>query len=296
MWQNTIRKSLRLSGTGLHSGRTIQMQIFPAPCDHGIVFVRKDMSGQPRIPASIENLSHRMRCTALVYKKAQVYTTEHLLATCYAMNLDNLIIEVDGPEIPGMDGSALPFYEALKQAGIQNQDREAQEIVINQEILLQKKDSVSWQFLLKLLKIGGKGDIASLQVLPNPSGLKLEYFLDYSFSGVPRQHFFMDLSEDSFAREIAPARTFALKREMGIGQKLLGLGKGANEQNTLSLDAKGQIHGTTLRFPDEMVRHKLLDLLGDIALVGKRLKAHITGNRSGHSLNALLARKIQELC
>ena len=291
MWQNTIQKAVTVSGTGLHTGKKTTLRILPAPCGNHIVFIRTDIPGKPCVKASIENLSQHMRCTALVQNKIQVHTTEHLLATCFAMNLDNLIIEIDGPEVPGMDGSALPFYDALKQAGIQEQNEKAEEILITEEILLEKKDSALWRFLFNLLKIGGKRDSSSIQALPSPS-LKLEYFLDYSLPYIPSQHIQFEISEDTFAREIAPARTFALAREIGLGQKILGLGKGANPQNTLFISDKGNIIDNSLRFPDELARHKLLDLLGDMALIGNRLKSHIIARRSGHAMNGLLAKKI----
>ncbi|NUM33259.1 MAG: UDP-3-O-[3-hydroxymyristoyl] N-acetylglucosamine deacetylase [Candidatus Brocadiae bacterium] len=295
MRQNTIQKPVSIAGTGLHSGKTIHLKLLPAPCNHHIVFVRVDLPGKPCIPACIHNLSSQMRCTALVHNKAKIHTTEHLLATCFAMKLDNLVIEVDGPEIPGMDGSALPFYNMLKEAGIQEQEAQAEEIIITKEILLQKKANPLWQKLLQALKIGGKIHSSNIQVLPHPSGLKLEYFLDYSFSHIPKQNIALEIEEDTFAKEIAPARTFALQKEIGIGQKILGLGKGTTSQNTLIITDKGEILDNTLRFPDELARHKILDLLGDISLVGKRIHAHIIARYSGHSLNAALAKTVDSL-
>ncbi len=273
MQQQTIQKGVTFSGVGLHSGLSITMEVKPAPIDHGIVFVRTDLPQTPKIPANISNLHHRMRCTALVCNNAEVHTTEHFLATCLAMNIDNLLIHINGPEVPGMDGSALPFYQSLKEAGIQVQDKISKVISIPSNIQVEDKKSL-------------------LLAKPESSGFILEYLLDYQ--GFPQQEIRFKIDEETFAKEIAPARTFALKQEVEALLKL-GLGKGANLKNTLILDERGQVIENQLRFSNEFARHKLLDLLGDLALLGCRIQGCIRGERSGHELNAALGKKILEI-
>lgn len=273
MYQQTIEKSVTISGVGLHSGQYVTMEVQPAPACHGIVFVRTDLPEKPKIPAILSSLDHRMRCTALMSPQGGVvYTIEHFLATCFAMQLDNLLINISGPEVPGMDGSALPFYQTLKTAGKVQQSEPASVISITEEIQVQEKK-------------------ASLKATPH-SHLTLQYHLVYDIPGFPEQTVEFEISETIFAQEIAPARTFALKQEVDTLLKL-GLGKGANLQNTLILDDHGQVISNHLRFPNEFARHKLLDLLGDLALLGTRIQSKIQAERSGHELNACLARAIQ---
>ena len=272
MQQQTLATSVTISGIGLHSGQKVSLNLHPAPPGHGRVFVRSDLPARPRIAANIANLHQRRRCTALVAANAEVHTTEHLLATCLAMGIDNVLIEINGPEVPGMDGSALPFYQALAKAGKQTQSPPAPLLVLDQEIQVHDAS-------------------ASLVARPHESGLHLEYYLEYPVSYLPPQHFVLTIDAASFAQEIAPARTFALKAEV---EQLLqaGLGKGANVNNTLIIAEDGSVVENQLRFADEFARHKTLDLLGDIALLGCRLQAHIVARRSGHSLNATLVQKL----
>ena len=272
MQQRTIRNATTASGIGLHSGKTITLNILPAKENQGIMFVRTDLPGQPKIAAVVANLHHRMRCTSLVENGAEVHTTEHLMATCFAMGLDNLTIEIDGPEVPGMDGSALPFYELVKEAGIRDLDAKAKVKTIDIPIEVME----------------GKAKIIAQAC---SDGLRLEYCLDYDFPSLPKQQVCWTIDEETFAREIAPARTFALKSEVDALLKL-GLGKGANTLNTLIIDDAGQIIENTPRFPDEPARHKLLDLLGDISLAACHIQGHIIAHRSGHTLNAQLTQKI----
>ena len=272
MQQQTIATNVTLSGIGLHSGQEVTLNLYPAPADHGIVFVRSDLPARPRIAATIANLHQRMRCTALVADNAEVHTTEHLLATCLAMGIDNMLIEIDGPEVPGMDGSALLFYQALAKAGKQKQDQLAHLLILDQ-------------------KIEVSGGNASLVARPHDQTLQLEYYLEYDVYYLKPQHIVLAIDEATFAKEIAPARTFALKEEVAQLVKA-GLGKGANVKNTLIIDEDGNVVDNQLRFADEFARHKTLDLLGDLALLGRRLQAHIVARRSGHTLNAALVQKL----
>lgn len=275
MQQHTINRKFTVNGVGLHSGQRVEMSIAPAPIHCGIVFVRTDLPQQPRIGVSYENLYQRMRRTSLVENGAEVYTTEHLLAACYALNIHNLLIEIDGDEVPGLDGSAAEFYQKLHDAGVEAQSAEIEEIVINNSIEVFK-------------------DKASIRVSPYADGLKLEYHLEHEMHGFPAQHFAIELNAANFGIEVAPARTFALKREVDYLLKL-GLGKGASIHNTLVIDDDGRIIDNALRFPDECARHKILDLVGDLALVKRPVRGYICAMRSGHALNAELVKKLAHM-
>ena len=275
MHQHTIQKSITLQGIGLHSGQTVHLNLLPAPGNTGIVFVRTDLTARPAIRAHIANLGAKLRRTCLILDDSEVYTTEHLLSVCYAMNLSNLTIEMDGPEVPGMDGSAFPFYEAIKAVGLQAQAQNIPVLTLQQPIEVTQ-------------------DKATLKAIP-ADHLHLEYLLDHDLPNFPAQKVIVDLNEATFAQELAPARTFVLKQEVEQLRRM-GMGKGATTHNTLVVDeATGKPIDNVLRFPDEFPRHKMLDLVGDLALLGKRLNAHLIAYRSGHALNAKLVQELAKL-
>jgi UDP-3-O-[3-hydroxymyristoyl] N-acetylglucosamine deacetylase/3-hydroxyacyl-[acyl-carrier-protein] dehydratase len=276
--QKTIQTPVKLSGVGLHSGKTVSLELHPREPDTGVVFVRTDLPDRPRVEARPENLVSRPRRTALASGGAEVHTTEHLLAALFGAGIQNLEVRLDGLEVPGLDGSALPFYEAIRNAGAKRQGKPVREVRLRQPIAVTD---------------GG----ASLIAVTREEGLSIGYTLDYSsawrgdLTACPSTQFLeLEITEDSFAREIAPARTFVLEKEIQNLQAA-GLGKGANTQNTLVLGKDGII-GNELRFRDEFVRHKILDLLGDLYLMGCRLHGHVLGTRSGHALNVRLAKLI----
>jgi UDP-3-O-[3-hydroxymyristoyl] N-acetylglucosamine deacetylase/3-hydroxyacyl-[acyl-carrier-protein] dehydratase len=275
--QKTLSAPVTLDGVGLHTGAEVRVELRPAPEDHGVEFVRSDLPGAPRVRACIENLASEPRRTALVYGSARVHTVEHLMAVLHATGVTNLEVRLDGPELPGLDGSALPFYEAVKTAGIEAQAAPAQEIQLRGPIAVRQHD-------------------ASAVALSRPDGLRVSYTLEYPSPWIGTQFFAIDLDEDTFAREVAPARTFVLEEEVPK-LRAAGLGKGASTQNTLVLSAQGPIENT-LRFENECVRHKVLDLVGDLYLLGRRLCADVLATRSGHALNLELAKRIsaEEAC
>ena len=282
--QKTITAPVKLGGVGLHTGQEVALELVPAEPDTGVVFVRTDLPGRPRVEAHTQNLASRPRRTALVKGEAEVQTTEHLLAALCGAGVQNVEVRIDAPELPGLDGSALPYYEAVKEVGVEAQGQPARQLHLRKPIGLTDKG-------------------ASLVALSRASGLSVAYTLDYSgirracdlpgeLLGLATQFIEIEFSEESFAREIAPARTFVLEEEV---QQLraAGLGKGANTQNTLVLGREGIIDNK-LRFRDEFVRHKVLDLLGDLYLTGCQLHGHLLAIKSGHSLNVQLARLILE--
>jgi UDP-3-O-[3-hydroxymyristoyl] N-acetylglucosamine deacetylase/3-hydroxyacyl-[acyl-carrier-protein] dehydratase len=273
--QRTLREPVEITGVGLHTGQPCTLRIRPAEPDTGVVFVRSDLKGSPRIPASIDNVSPEARRTALENDGGNVHTVEHFLAALAGLRVDNLEIEVLGPEIPGADGSARPFFEALRGAGVVDQKASRKDFTLDEPVAVAEGD-------------------ATLVAMPCPDRLSLAYTLDYGRqAGMPPQFFSVDdLTEDFFAREIAPARTFCLASEV---EELRGrgLGKGATPENTVVLGDAAAMNG--LRFRDEPARHKLLDLVGDLFLLGVDLKAQIVATKTGHRANAALVQKLRKL-
>jgi UDP-3-O-[3-hydroxymyristoyl] N-acetylglucosamine deacetylase/3-hydroxyacyl-[acyl-carrier-protein] dehydratase len=277
--QKTLARKASLRGVGLHTGEDVHVDLLPAEPDTGVVFVRTDLPGEPPVEAIPENLASRPRRTALVKGKAEVQTTEHLLAALFGSGVQNVEVRIDGPEMPGLDGSALPYYEAVREAEACPQGCGAPEVRLRYPIAVTDRG-------------------ASLIALGQEEGLRIGYTLDYGQTfreraGCPSTQFLeLEITEDTFAREIAPARTFVFEEEIAV-LRAEGLGKGASTDNTLVLGKEGVI-GNELRFPDELVRHKILDLIGDLFLSGCRLHGHILATRSGHALNVRLARLIRE--
>lgn len=270
--QRTIANDVTTTGIGLHSGESCTVTFRPAPPGTGVVFVRTDLPGAPSIPSHPDHLCQRMRRTALAVGDVEVHTCEHFLSAAYGLGIDNIRVEMSAVEFPGLDGSARDFVELLRGAGIVEQDVERPVFELTEPI------SVS----------DGR---TSLVALPWKGGLKITYTLDDHGGALGgAQVVEVDLTEDGFADKIAPARTFCMKKEVEM-LRALGLGKGANYENTCVYDGT-QVVGTQLRFPDEAARHKILDLVGDLAHCRRRLHAHIIAVRSGHRENMLM---VQEL-
>ena len=270
--QRTLRTAVEFSGVGLHSGETVQVRILPAPQDTGIEFVRSDIPDSAPVPAHIRYHSSMDRRTRLVRGDVEVDTVEHLLAVCQGLRVDNLRVELSGREMPGLDGSAKAFCELFQQAGLAEQRANARSFRLDEPIYVRE---------------GG----ATLVALPaeNP-GLTLQYIAAFTDPEIEGGSFQLDVTPESFEAEIAPARTFCLASEVQALQKA-GLGKGATRENTVVLGDPQ----TVLRMPEEPVRHKLLDLLGDLHLLGADLQAHVIATRSGHHTNAELVRRLLDL-
>lgn len=270
--QRTLRTAVEFSGRGLHSGIVVNARALPAPQDTGIEFVRTDVPDEPPIPARIGYQVAGDRRQRLRRGAAEVETVEHLLAACHGLGLDNMTVEMDGSEMPGMDGSALTFVELFQKAGTVDQRAEAKAFRLEQPVYVREGS-------------------ATLVALPseNPS-LTLQYIASFDDPNVEGGSFQLDVNPPSFTNELAPARTFCLASEVEQLQKL-GLGKGATRENTLVLGDPL----TNMRLPHEPVRHKMLDLLGDLYLLGCELHAHVIATRSGHSTNAELVRRLTDL-
>jgi len=263
---------VEISGVGIHSGEHVTARILPAGHGAGVEFVRTDLDGAPTVPATIVYHSPKDRRPRLVRGGTQVETVEHMLATCTGLGIDNLRVELTGPEFPGLDGSALPILEQFKQAGIVEQREETKFFRLDQPVYVRDADAT-------LVALPTEGD-----------GLTLQYVASFDEPGVSGGSFQVELTPETFETEIAPARTFCLASEVEALQAA-GLGKGANRENTVVLGDPE----TKLRMPAEAVRHKILDLLGDLRLLGADLCAHVIAARSGHKTNSQLVRRLLDL-
>jgi len=271
--QQTIRKPVTCTGVGLHSGCQVSLTLTPAPPDTGIVFIRTDLSAKPRIPAAIANVRPTLLSTTIGVDGVQVQTIEHLLAAAAGLGIDNLCVEVDAPELPALDGSATPFVDLLQEAGIAAQDR--------------------YRSYLKIVRpIDVTEGEKHISIRP-ASTASVTYTIDYDHPLIRRQAYTYHWSSDSFIRDIAPARTFGFLREVEALWDA-GLGLGGSLHNTLILSDEGLLNTGGLRYRDEFVRHKILDLVGDMTLLGLPVVGEILAIRSGHALHARLVSRILE--
>jgi UDP-3-O-[3-hydroxymyristoyl] N-acetylglucosamine deacetylase/3-hydroxyacyl-[acyl-carrier-protein] dehydratase len=271
--QKTIAKEIGLKGIGLHTGKKVNVTFKPAAVNSGIQFVRTDLAGKPAVKVSVEYLcpkSGSLRFSYLDNDGIQIYSIEHLLAALYGMGIDNLDIEIDSKEIPGLDGSSVEFLETLSKADIVEQQEERQYCHIREPICVED-------------------DGTTIVALPAQE-LKISYTLDYDHPFLGSDFLQMVINPDTFKAELASARTFCLEEEIEELRKQ-GLGRGGSYENALVVGENGVINNK-LRYENEFIRHKILDLLGDLYILGQPLKAHIIALRSGHSLNMKLVKRI----
>jgi UDP-3-O-acyl N-acetylglucosamine deacetylase len=269
--ERTIGATVVVEGVGYWSGRDVRVELRPAPPAAGLTFVRSDLSPQVRLPALVSHRVEVPRRTVLRQGAASVDMVEHLLAALAGLQIDNCEILVNQPEMPGLDGSCLKFVEAIESAGIVVQPSLRPQLIVRE-----------------ITRLGN--DESWIEVRPGkPGELSVRFRLDYRSSiGIGRQTVQLSLNPDTFRREIAPARTFMLKEEADwlLAQ---GMGKRASLTDLLVFDANGPIENE-LRFQDECARHKILDLVGDLALSGCDIVGHVIAHRSGHRLNAEMVR------
>lgn len=271
--QRTIRDTVHIEGIGLQTGSRSRLILKSSPAKSGINFIRVDLPNKPLINIQSTDLSGSEtaeRRTMVGFGALQIQTTEHLLAALAGLSIDNIIIELDSIELPGLDGSAKVFTDAIRKAGIVEQDALKEAIEIEEPIWCRDRD-------------------AAIVALP-ADVLRISYTLSYP--GIGTQFFDIELTEEKFESQIAPARTFCFEAE-ALELLRRGLGKGANYENTLVMGPGGPINNT-LRFYDEPVRHKVLDLIGDLCLAGAALKGHVIAVKSGHRLNMELVKKLKE--
>ena len=273
--QKTIANDVFLNGVGIHTGVPASVRVLPAPPDVGVVFVRTDLPHRPAIPVRSAHVdaARSVRRTTVAKDGVEVQTVEHFMASLWGLGIDNVYVEVAGPELPGLDGSAAPYLRHLRAAGVTEQPAERRYFSLREPVFVEDGESAIGAFPSPNLRIS--------YVLSYPHPLLKAQFVSFAANdGIP------------FADAIAPARTFCLKEEADR-LRAAGLGKGANVENTLIVGEQGIINNT-LRFEDEFARHKVLDLLGDLYLLGCPLRAHVLAVKSGHSLNVKLVKKLDQ--
>ena len=269
--QHTIGKDVTYKGLGLHSGMPVTMTMHPAAPGTGIIFKRRDLPGGPEVPAQSRYITNTLRATTLEKGEAKVFTVEHVLSALYALQIDNCVIEMDSPEPPVGDGSAKTFCDMVEEAGIETQDEMIPILTLDTSAAVYEDN----KFITALPYDGLRITFTSIN--PHP-------LLGTQMRDVVIDH-------DSYMKEIAPARTIGFTWELEAMRKM-GLGKGGTLENAVVYSETECL--SQLRFPDELVRHKILDILGDISLVGP-LHAHIIAVLGSHKLNAELSEKLQAL-
>ena len=269
--QHTIGKDVTYKGLGLHSGMPVTMTMHPAAPGTGIIFKRSDLPGGPEVPAQSRYITNTLRATTLEKGEAKVFTVEHVLSALYALQIDNCVIEMDSPEPPVGDGSAKTFCDMVEEAGIETQDEMIPILTLDTSAAVYEDN----KFITALPYDGLRITFTSIN--PHP-------LLGTQMRDVVIDH-------DSYMKEIAPARTIGFTWELEAMRKM-GLGKGGTLENAVVYSETECL--SQLRFPDELVRHKILDILGDISLVGP-LHAHIIAVLGSHKLNAELSEKLQAL-
>lgn len=270
--QQTLKDKIEFSGIGIHTGRDVTLQFVPAPVNTGIVFKRVDLPGQPIIPAHVDHVCDLLRSTTIGMGEVKIHTVEHVLAAINAYHIDNLIIELDNIEPPVGNGSSDVFVEMIEQVGIESQDGETTIYKITEPVFYSDKD---------------------IQIVALPyDSFRISYTLNYPDSKILKAQFHtVEITPESFKKELSPCRTFSLYEEVSM---LLdrGLIKGASLDNAVVIKQDVVLSKNGLFFPDEMVRHKILDMVGDLKLVGKDFYAHIISIRSGHASNHEFAKSI----
>jgi len=271
--QRTIGTEARLSGKGLFSGQDARVTFRPAEVDSGVVFVRTDLAEPVRIRALADHIAERARRTALMNGAVSIETPEHCLAAVHALGIDNVLIEIDGVEMPGFDGSSDEYFKALTKAGLVEQSAEQKALVLQEAVTITDGDK-------------------AIHALPfGQEGLHITYELDYTeHTGVGRQIYACHVTQEHFARHLARARTFVLEAEARQMQAA-GIGTHLTPKDILVISSDGPIKNS-FRFPDECVRHKIIDVIGDLALVGRPVSGRIVAYKSGHALNQELARRL----
>jgi UDP-3-O-[3-hydroxymyristoyl] N-acetylglucosamine deacetylase len=266
--EQTIDAPLEFAGVGLHSGAQVTMRMLPAPAGSGIVFRRTDLDNF-EIPANGRNVAKVSYATSLMRQGVLIQTTEHLLSALIGMGVDNVIVEVDNLELPILDGSALPYVEAFLSVGIRTQRRRRETIRVLRPVEVREGNKF-------------------IGVYPG-SGYSIQYAIEFP-APIGFQSAFVDLAAENYGAFIAPARTFGYKADEKRLRDM-GLIRGAGPENAIILGKDGPENGP-LRFADEYVRHKVLDLIGDLALAGRRIEGHVVAERAGHAMHTALVSRL----
>ena len=268
-FETTVQRPVEASGVGLHSGVPVNIRILPAPASTGVVFLRTDLDRFP-IPASWRHVARVSYATSLMRQGVLISTTEHLLSVFYAMGIDNVYVEIDNLEVPILDGSGLPFVRLIEQAGIRQYRRKRRYLRIRRPISVEDK---------------GK----RISIIPDEV-FRLTCDTDYP-APVGRQSLELEVTPERYASELAFARTFGWQNDLDQ-MRNMGLIRGASLENAVCFTSHGPMNPGGLRAPDECCRHKALDLIGDLALLGRPLLGHVIAERAGHAMHAALVARI----
>jgi UDP-3-O-[3-hydroxymyristoyl] N-acetylglucosamine deacetylase len=269
--QRTVHVRQTIEGIGLHGGRPVRLTVAPAPVDHGLVFVRTDLPHPVEIPARAEFVADTTLNTTLARDGARVGTVEHLLAALRGLGVDNARLELDGPEVPILDGSSAGWVRLVDAAGIRTQRAARKVAVVRRAVSIQEGDK-------------------EVRLTPAPS-FSVHCAIDFRHPLITDQRYGLELNARSFVREIASARTFGFKREVDH-LRARGLALGGSLDNAIVVDDFHILNPEGLRFADEFVRHKILDAIGDLALVGHPLVGTLHATKTGHALNIKLVRRL----
>jgi len=272
--QRSIKDKVSYEGVGLHTGKKVTVTLEPAPVNYGIVFVRVDLSSSPSIKVKASKVVSNERGTSIGEGGVRIATVEHILAALSGLRINNVIIKMDEEEFPAGDGSALPWVRLIQRAGIFLQDAPCQFFKVKKPFWIEEN---------------GK----RLIILPDEE-FKITYTVDFPESPLKSQFAEFVINEENFIREIAPSRTFGFMKEV---EKLKekGLVQGGSLENAVVIDDKGVVNEKGLRFPNEPVRHKILDLIGDLYLLGRPIKAHVIAVKAGHLFHVRLTQKLEKL-
>jgi len=269
--QRTLNKEINCSSIGLHTGRKVKMKIKPAEVDAGIIFRRRDLPDIPEIHANFNSVCDTTLATSIGTNGTRVATVEHILSAFSGMGVDNAIVELDSFEVPIMDGSALPFVNLLKEVGTHAQDKAKRMLLITKPVFVNEGD-------------------ASASFFPADE-FKITYDIDFNHNVIGKQSYSMNFSDEIYEQDICSARTFGFLKEVEYLQAR-GLGLGGSLENAIVLDNEKIINKEGLRFPDEFVKHKILDAIGDLFLLGMPIIGHFVAYKSGHRLNNLLLKEL----
>ncbi|MDY0186429.1 MAG: UDP-3-O-acyl-N-acetylglucosamine deacetylase [Syntrophus sp. (in: bacteria)] len=272
-FQKTLKNELTCQSVGLHTGRKITMTIRPAASDEGILLVRRDKDRCHRIKVSLENVTDTTLATTIGTNGTAVSTVEHILSAFSGMGVDNAIIEVDGPEIPIMDGSALPFVEMVKKAGTCMQEKLRKYLVVKKPVHVSEGESYA-------------------MFVPSAS-FEITYRIRFDHPSIGVQSYHLIVSDESYEQEICNSRTFGFLKDVEYLQAR-GLALGGSLKNAVILDETRIINKEGLRAPDEFVKHKILDAIGDLSLTGMPIMGHFVAYKSGHKLNSMLLKALFE--
>lgn len=272
IYQRTLESATCCTGTGLHTGREVSLTLRPADPDTGIVFIRKDLPEAVRIKAEMKAISASAFATTLESRGVSIATVEHLLAAISGLDIDNVIVEVDAPEVPIMDGSAAPFVSLIGDAGIVEQNQPRKYIVIRKTVRIAEGER-------------------RIEFCPSTGGLKISYTVDFDHPVISKQFYEVSSPGTAFQEEISPARTFGFLSDVAE-LRSRGYAQGGSLENAIVVDDFGVLNEEGLRFRDEFVRHKILDLIGDLSLLGHPLVCHINAYKSGHNMNHNLLKEM----